>query len=241
MTKPRLFVFGDSFAFNYFSNKENLINVAPHFGNGAVKAYVEYYNYFGHWIDHLQNFYDVYSFGQGAASNEQIIFQLGSLHDFEYTPGDRVIVIFSTPERLTVVLRKIKYNLAPSGLLYKSLFSNPDIISFIENQYLERSKRWEDTSILKEEKKFITFLKTLLEKWNPIFFTWTPTLNIESVELIPFPPFDFSIYKESSGYCDDWHLGVEGNYKLFKVFAEILNIDIPQYSFSFQPFSPKLL
>ncbi len=241
MKKPRLFVFGDSFAFNYFSNKDNLINVVPHFGNGAVKAYAEHYNYFGHWIDHLENFYEIYSYGQGAASNEQIIFQLGNLANFDFSLGDRIIIIFSTPERLTVVHKKIKYNLAPSGILYKSLFTNPDVISFIENQYLERSKRWEDADIDKEEKKFITFLKGLLSKWDPIFFTWTPALNIESVDCIPFTPFNFSIYTESSGYCDDWHLGVEGNFKLFKVFADKLNLDVSNYSYTPQLFTPKLL
>ena len=241
MKRDRVFVFGDSFAFNYFSYKENLVNAIPHFGSGAVNSYVGYYNYFGHWIDHLEKFRDVYSFAKGAASNESIIYQIGNLQNYKYRSGDRVIVIFSSPERLSIVLRKTKYDLAIGGELYKNLLREPSIISFVENQYLERSNRWDDNTIVKDEKKFIDLLKSLLAKWNPIFFTWTPTLGIKSVEEIPFSPFDYSIFKASSGLCNDWHLGVEGNYKLFKLFADKLNINTLEYSFSYKPYRQNLV
>jgi hypothetical protein len=71
--KSRLFVFGDSWANNYFAKKNNLIDEKPYLTNESIKLYSEYHNNFGHWIDHMNFFYDVYSYGVGAATNEQTI------------------------------------------------------------------------------------------------------------------------------------------------------------------------
>lgn len=229
MSKPRLFVFGDSWAFNYFS--KNHRKYKPHFGSQHIKKYAEVYNHFGHWIDHMENFYDVYSYGVGAATNEEIIHQIGNLNNYSYTQGDRVIVIFTTPERLNIINNKKMYGIASAGLLYKSLYKDSGVIKFIENQFIERYDRWMDTSIQKNEKLLIKLLHKLLSKWNPIFYTWTDLLDIDEVIYKDIDFKKYSISAESNGVCSDWHLGVEGNYKLFKLFADWLGIDISNYSY----------
>ena len=113
MSKPRLFVFGDSWSFNYFS--KNHKKYKPHFGSECIKKYASLHNYFGHWTDHMENFYDVYSYGFGAASNEQIIYQLGNLPD--YKNGDRMLIIFSSPERFTWYESKKEKTIVSSALI----------------------------------------------------------------------------------------------------------------------------
>lgn len=236
MTKPRLFVFGDSWSFNYFSKKNNLINYPLHFGNEHVKSYVKHYNFYGHWTDHLSNYYEIISFAEPGCSNEQILFQIGNLEDFEFKYGDRIIIIFSNPIRFNIFYKNKNYNITPKNNVIDSLFKNNDISSFIENQHLERNRRWKDDSIIKNEKKFINTIKHLLYKWNPIFFTWTTELDIKSVECIPFSIINSSIKKESFGHFNDWHLGVMGNYMLFKLFAEKLNLNISDYLYKVNSF-----
>jgi len=232
MNKPRLFVFGDSWAFNYFSEESDIPNVLPYFGSGAVKGYVKFNNNFGHWIDHMKNFYDVISYGVGAATNEQIIHQIGNLVKYSYTPGDRVISIFTTPERFNVVNNKNIYGLAAFGTLYKQLYKDNSIKKFVEYQFVERYNRWLDPIIEKDEKLLITLLYKLLSPWNPIFYTWTDLLDVSEVVYKQINPEKYSIVAESNGVYDDWHLGVEGNYELFKLFAKWLDVDISNYSYT---------
>ena len=232
MSKPRLFVFGDSWSFNYFSDEPSILNTLPYFGDEIVKGYAKVNNNFGHWIDHMNNFYNVISYGVAAASNEQILYQIGNLNKYSYTNGDRVIVIFTTPERFNVVKDKKIYNLASSGTLYKLLYRDKLIAGFFENQFIERYERWTNPYIEKDEKLLIHLLYTLLNQWNPIFYTWSGLLDVDVVTYKPINPHKYSIKAESSGVYDDWHLGVKGNYKLFKLFAKWLNIDISNYVYT---------
>lgn len=237
MIKPRLFVFGDSWAFNYFSKSENLIGATPHFGSGEVRSYVEHYNYFGHWIDHMQTFYDVYSYGQGAASNEQIIYQLGNLP--EYKEGDRIVMIFAPPERFTWVHNNIIKNLAPYSNIPRNNYPL-EFIKIIENQYIDRYDVWMGVYQTNEQ-KFLNLLPIFLEKYCPILTSWYKETSdrVNCIEYINHNDWK-SIYDETHGKCEDYHLGVRGNYKLFKFFADKLNLNTKDYTYEIKEFN-KLL
>ena len=85
--KSRLFVFGDSWSLDYFKE--------PYLNSKEIKRYSKFYNEFGHWTNHMEKFFQVQNFSEGASSIENIIYQLGNLPDFE--DGDRIIIIFGSP------------------------------------------------------------------------------------------------------------------------------------------------
>lgn len=241
--KNRLFVFGDSWANNYFSKKNDLVKCKPFLGLGEVESYAKYHDYFGHWIDHISNYYEVYSYGVGAATNEQIIFQLANLP--EYKKGDRMIMIFTTPHRFNWFFNKRKYSILPHGSSTKNLFSGDEkILNFIENQFVEKYNWWSDEKIDKDEIKLINKIPILYKQWNPIMVTWTSDFSnfVTSVELIDFANYKLTnIFEESEEFIRDNHLGAIGNFELFKYFAKKLDLDISDYSFIPKVFKKTIL
>lgn len=237
--KNRLFIFGDSTAFNYFSKKHE--THLPYMGNKNIRKFAEHYNNFGHWIDHMNHFYDVYSYAKGGASNEQIIYQLGNLPD--YINGDRVVIIFSNPSRFRWVMDKRVYGLAPNGI-YRN-FMPKESINLIESQYIERNELWIDDSLESEEQKFLNILPILLKKYNPVLTTWCEqtALHTNSIDMIDteIPELYTSMDDETNGICKDGHLGVFGNYELFKFISKKLSIDYTDYIFNPTPFEIQLI
>ncbi len=240
--KKRLFVFGDSWANNYFSKINSLIKCKPFLGLDGVESFVKYHNYFGHWIDHISHYYDVYSYGVGAATNEQIIFQLGNLPDYE--EGDRIVMIFTTPQRFNWIDDKKKYSFVPNGTQAKKLFGwNDEIIKFIESQYIERNDWWFDDSVKKDEINFINNIPNIYKNWNPIMITWTSDLSdkVKSVDLINFNEKFTNITEETDNNIIDSHLGLFGNFELFKYISKKLNIDVSSYQYAPKKYIKSLL
>lgn len=211
--KPRLFVFGDSWAFNYFKNP----------WDDELKKFSENYEYFGHWIDHMNLFYDVISFAKGGSSNEEIIYQLSNLP--EYQDGDRILIIFAPPGRFSWIENKKQ----KGNYLIKTN-------SFFEKQYLNRHEYWVDDTIENNQKKFISMIPKLFKEYNPLMFSWfkDTALKIESIEYIEPNENYTTIYEDSNGLCSDKHLGLGGNYELFKMFANKLGIEIENYKFEYK-------
>jgi len=226
MNKPKLFVFGDSWSNNYFSKTNPLLpHVKPFLGSGAVESFVRGYGYSGHWIDHMSNFFDVYSYGIGAASIDQIILQLGNLRKYEYRDGDRMVIIFSGPDRFNWVHDNVKYGVTIGGAIF-----DRDMVETktLKNQLIKRSVWWETESIEKDERNFIEFIPTLFMKWKPVMVTWYRDLNIDVVEYMGkgYP----TIAQETKRKYVDRHLGVFGNFKLFQFISNKLGLDISNYN-----------
>ena len=240
MNKHRLFVFGDSWAFNYFSKKNKLFpKSTPFMGNRNIEKFTTYYNNFGHWIDHISHFYNVYSYAIGSASNEQIIYQLGNLP--EYISGDRIVMIFASPSRFRWILDKKVYGLTPHGLYHN--FIPKESINLIESQYIERNELWIDDLIESEEQKFLNLLPILLKKYKPVLITWCEetALHTNSIELIPTNELFTTINDETNGMYEDGHLGIFGNYELYKFISKKLSIDYSSYTFNPIPFKKILV
>ena len=241
MDKKRLFVFGDSWATNYFSKTNDLVNCKPFFNTKEVESYVSYYDYFGHWIDHMKNFFDVYSYAMGGVSNEQIIYQVGNLPS--YQEGDRIIIIFTGVERYVWVHDKFKYTFCVGSLMTEKII-NHNCLNYFEKQYSERYEYWMDDTIVNDEKKFLNLFPKLLFQYNPIIVTWRHELatKVNSIELLRFDEINLtSIEQETKGVYTDKHLGVNGNYELFKHFAKKLNLDISNYSFVPKKFNKEII
>lgn len=239
--KNRLFVFGDSWATNYFSKTNDLVNCKPFFNTKEVESYANYYNYFGHWIDHMKNFYDVFSYAMGGVSNEQIIYQVGNLP--EYKEGDRIIIMFTGVERYVWIHDNFKYTFCMGSLMPEKIIDK-NCLDLFEKQYVKRYEYWMDDSINNDEKKFLNMFPKFFKQYNPIVVTWRHELasKVSSIELIRFDELNLtSIEEETKGVYTDKHLGVGGNYELFKFFAKKLNLDLSNYNFVVKKFNQELI
>jgi hypothetical protein len=206
-----------------------------------VESYVSHYDYFGHWIDHMKNFYDVYSYAMGGVSNEQIIHQVGNLP--QYSEGDRMIIIFTGVERYVWVHNKFKYTFC-AGSLVPDMLIDENSLQLFKKQYIEKYEYWMDDTINNDEKKFLNMFPSFFSQYDPIIVTWRPELTnkVKTIELIRVDKLNLtSIEEETKGVYRDRHLGVDGNYKLFKFFAQKLNLDISNYNFVVKKFNKELI
>jgi hypothetical protein len=221
----RLFVFGDSWAFNYFS-KESIDRpeLGPHLDCMAVAAFAKEFNYFGHWTDYLKDDYNVYNFAEGGCCNEDIIYQLNYLP--EYKDGDRIIIIFTEPARFQWMVDGIRRTLLSSLYWKKNLTDLEQQI--YDNQLVLRNELWTETNQRKNEKQFINKIPQFFKQYNPILISWNSTISDASDKVfrIPFDGIRNSITYESGGKYIDAHLGINGNYILYKFIGKKLGIKI---------------
>lgn len=254
MNKDRLFVFGDSWASNYLSNDINDIpSESSKFafrgrfiGSKDVKKYAHDCNYYGHWIDHMREFYEVISYAQAGACNEQIIYQLGNLP--QYKKGDRFIMILTDISRYSWVYDSKIYNFVPElELAAKSMYDNKHMQRVLSEQHIERTLLWESDGIT-NEMKFINSIPYVYEKWNPIIITWYKHMydimmnnNLTNIHLIDIDYKLTNISRESAQECNDLHLGVSGNYELFKRLSSKLGLDISGYNYIPKKYNNKLI
>jgi hypothetical protein len=173
----------------------------------------------------MSNFFDVYSYGIGAATIDQIILQLGNLRKYEYRDGDRIVIIFSCPHRFNWVHGNVKYGVTMGGTSF-----DKDMVAsrILKDQLIKRGVWWETESIEKDEINFIEFIPTIFMKWNPVMVTWCNELKIDVVEYIGkgYP----TIAQETKRKHVDGHLGVFGNFKLFQFISNKLGLDISNYN-----------
>ena len=109
------------------------------------------------------------------------------------------------------------------------------ILHPLESQYIERTNYWLNESVDNNQKKFINKLNILLKKYKPIITSWNEDFsnsfdfvdNLYKIENLPH------IEDESEGHCKDKHLGIIGNYEVFKYFLKRLNVDANDYNFKF--------
>lgn len=241
--KKRLFVFGDSWCFNYFTKTPNGFypGTKSFFGLSHVESYVNYYDNFGHWLDYMETFFEVISYGLGGVSNEQIIWQLSNLP--EYVEGDRIIIIFTGAERYMWTHGDRRYTFA-SGSRLPEMVLEKKYLNLFQQQYVEKYEYWMSDMDYHFEKKFINIFPSFFKKYEPICVTWRGEVaeKIDSIELLDFDNYNFSsITEESGGTYIDGHLGALGNFDLFKYFARKLKLDINESYYNVKKFKKNLL
>ena len=219
----RLFVFGDSWAFNYFAKeskfrKEQL----PHLNSNYIEGFAKEYDYYGHWTDYLKQFYQVYNYAEGGCCNEDIIHQLGYLP--EYQEGDRIVIIFTSPSRFQWMVDGKRKTLI-NGNYWKSKLSEIEK-DIYDNQLISRTDLWMDTSERDNEKNFIKKIPIFFKQYEPILTSWSSdvTETIGSVIQIASDVKYTTISTESNNKYKDGHLGVNGNFVLYKFMAKQLGL-----------------
>lgn len=221
----RLFVFGDSWAVNYFAGtSKDRIDLIPHLNSDMVFGFSKEIDYYGHWTDYISHFYDVYNFAEGGCSNEDIIHQLGFLPSFE--EGDRIVIIFTHPSRFQWMIESKRKTLINSHLWRDNLTREEKLI--YDKQLIDRTDLWLNSDERTHEKKFISKIPIFFEKYNPLLISWSSDMSdeIDCVHLIAKDDGYTTIETESGGKWSDGHLGRFGNYLLYKRIADKLNLDI---------------
>lgn len=100
--------------------------------------------------------------------------------------------------------------------------------STIEQQLVLRDELWYSTNERDIEKRFMSKIPSLYKEFQPLMFSWDVKLCETIPNIIPFIPNEnySTITKESGGYYKDNHMGINGNYELFKVVAKHLGITV---------------
>lgn len=210
----RLFVLGDSWAFNYFSKEvKDRPDQGPNLNNYEVLQFVKNFNHYGHWCDLIGDYYDTYNYSEHGCCNEDIIHQLGFIPD--YIEGDRIVIIFTNPARYQWIVNNKKVALT-LGSPWQELMS-PKEKEIVDIQLVSRDDFWFNTTLRNNEKQFINKIPQIFQKFNPLMLTWYEPLSqsIENVKYIPLDENYTSINQESGNKYGDYHLGLNGNYELF--------------------------
>ena len=225
--KPRLFVFGDSFAFNYFSKEKSKYRPEQKqfLSSKDVEAFVKKYNYFGHWTDYLNKKYDVYNFAEPGCSNEDIIHQLSFIP--EYVENDRMIILFTNAARYTWITDEYERHGITNGSIWQTYYEKK-LHKFLEEQIVIRDHVWNETDERKNEQRFYEKLSIIYKDYKPIKITWDKSTSnkIPTIHYMPYEEEKWTnIMQETNNRCVDGHFGFIGNYKLYVWVAKLLGLN----------------
>lgn len=243
----RIFLFGDSFTDNLFKVQYESIErcksdekLKPWIYSNEITKYLLKLNeldsnYNAKWFDDwLKEWgYEVYNFGKGSCTIEDILYQIGNLKNFNYEEGDRIIINWTHPSRFNW----IDYNL---DVMY--IHSNTDILKdklpteLFRYQALNREMSFNGGYLNKTLLPFMEYLIELHKKYNPI--VWTPFSDLSKIIGNQKWFFSFTddyshsnllsktnhwgINGETFGVINDGHYGQYGNYYIALLFDEII-------------------
>ena len=227
LVKPRLFIFGDSFAFNYFSKEKSKYRPEQKqfLSNKDVEAFVKKHNYFGHWTDYLEKKYEIFNYGEPGCSNEDIVHQLCFLP--EYKENDRMVILFTNASRYTWITDDYKRHGITNGSVWQTYYEKK-LHGFLEEQIVIRDHVWNETDERKNEQQFYEKLSDLFEKYKPVKITWDESTNKKVPSILYMPYINekwTNIMQETNNRLIDGHFGFFGNYKLYVWVANLLGLD----------------
>ena len=196
MNKPRLFICGDSW------------------------TQYDYYPSFQRWPSYLETHYQVYNFGMVNMDNISIIYQLGNLPKFK--KGDRLIIVFTEPSRVhrkyfVKNFEEHKHSWIKMDS-YDTWNNTPDYFNKIK---VNQSLMW-DCGFRNDEISFYINLKKLLNKYNPVFTTWSDSFYKKTKDFVEL--LDVSTIADEGG-IDDSHPGILGNYQIYCKIMRFLGND----------------
>ena len=250
----KIFLLGDSFTDNLFkAGYENILryknnkHLKNYISNNEIAKYliglqsinVPKVLWFDDWLTEYG--YDVYNFGKGACTIEDIIYQFSKLKAFDYNEGDRIILNWTHPSRFNWITDDlncwyIHSNTFEFQNLPKELFKQQAInreMSFFNEGYLNENLL-----------PFIEYIVELHSKYKPII--WSPFADVDksiekqkwnfSIKHQPMCKDNFksklpnwSIGEETSHLINDGHFGQYGNYYMSVLFDEIIKSSIGPY------------
>lgn len=258
----RLFLMGDSFTENLFRFWYNGIEKAKTsetweklVNDNEIAQYLIYLEKHGYerakyFEDILSDLgYEVYNFGRGGCTIEDIIYQFSNLLKFKRRDDDRIILNWTHPSRFNWIRedKGIHYVHAnwdprwgregdPTGsesMLLKQQAINREN-SFFGEYYLNRNLL-----------PFMEYLVEVHDRYKPI--VWTPFADLDRIisnqkwlitfigeryygDFLSMLPNNLSIVHETNGLFKDNHFGRAGNYYIATLFDEVIKSNLgPNY------------
>lgn len=175
-----------------------------------------------HWTYYLSKHFDVIKFGKYGADNNSILFQLGLLPDYQV--GDRIIVVFTEPGRLprryygdrVEDYKSTKY-MSPRYYQDNKFAEKLHILKYDESERWVNGERQNEINFLKQ-------LKGWLDKYEPIFITWSEQFHKSTYDFVDLIIVS-SNWDEGVGEKRDFHPGPNGCYEMYKRLHQLLRID----------------
>jgi hypothetical protein len=214
--KTRLFVLGDSFAFNLF-DIEKLSKWHYLWSTYMAKHNQLYEREPRHWTEYFENQFDIYNFSSPGQCNESIIYQLGNLPDFQ--EGDRLIIIFSDLGRFRRT--NVFEDALPRPVDYLINYQYDSQTAVIEEIINERFQSLA-TKNRDDEKLFYTWLQRNLKEYKPIFLHWPDWSEQYQLFSIQHQLQYRTIKEETNDEINDLHPGVYSNYLMYRQISYLL-------------------
>lgn len=241
--KNRLFLLGDSFTDNLYSNEIFQLKVNPSRKGSDVQKYVkhiieqtnEYPLYFDDWFRKWG--YDVFNFGLGGCSIYHTFNQFAKI-DNNFIKGDRIIVNWTSPQRLDWFVDNGDLFIIQGT--HNCYHDKPDAkAALIEQDLLRYNSLKNSDGVGYLKKNTIPFMSKLVDlhkQYKPI--QWSPFGDVSN--LFSNQPWYFYeianpifkdyiaeydslyIWGDSDGKCEDLHYSRYGNYYSALVFKTII-------------------
>ena len=215
MTKPRLYVLGDSFAANLF--KEPWLKKGTEIYDYKIDFETEFGVDLKWWTEYIEEWsnYEVINLGIGGCTYEDIYYQFGDID--EYREGDRLIVHWTNPYRFNFYNNKSATAANPDYI--DNLKVSDEKKEFILDIFEARKNLW-GTEHGDRIRKFVKYLYTTHKQYEPIFFS----IFAENYIYMRDEPYFYNlnlflkpecqINVESGAKYIDGHWGYIGNYRV---------------------------
>lgn len=256
----RLFLMGDSFTENLFKfwykNIEMVNNNAGAqelVNNDEIAQYLIYLK--KHNFENAKYFddilsdmgYEIYNFGKGGCTIEDIIYQFSNLSKFEKRDDDRIILNWTHPSRFNWIRddREIQYVHSNWNPIWGDDNPTDSVSRLMQQQAINRENSFSDGYLNCNLLPFMEYIIENHNKYKPI--VWTPFTDLDKIiinqkwsfsftnenyysNFLSNLPNNLSIIDETNGKFKDNHFGRYGNYYIATLFDEIIKNNLgPNY------------
>jgi hypothetical protein len=246
----KIFLLGDSFTdnlfkwhYNHISKSDGTINT-DWIKTEEIAKYLDKLQRMGApnpmWFDDwLREWgYDVYNFGKGGCSIEDIIYQFANIKNYGFEYGDRIILNWTHHSRFNWIKDNGTVNYVHT---HADNIQNLELKLAFQEQTINRENSFNKGYLNQNLLPFMEYIVELHSKYKPI--VWTPFYDLGKMisnqkyyfsfqsqfgqtHFLNKLPKNWSIKNETDGLINDGHFGRYGNYYLAILFHTIIENNI---------------
>ena len=178
-----------------------------------------------HWIDYLEDDYEITRLGLRGCSNYDIFSQIGNIPTFR--KGDRLVVIWTSPFRVRNLVEPVPSTGNKRGLKWYERLTLPSIN--FDPIRAKRLELWRNpkSRYFEGEVTFIKKIKTkMVKEYRPLFYTWDQEFwdkTSDFFTLLTDIETLHETYPDKSTLNDN-HPSEDGCYKIYKKVHKDLKI-----------------
>lgn len=181
-----------------------------------------------HWIDYLENDFEIIRLGLRACSNYDIFSQIGEMPT--YKQGDRVVVVWTSPSRTRNLTESLPSDGDNSNLKWYQRITFPSI-SFKDIR-IRRMELWNDldNDYFTGEVNFMRKIKTdMIKEYKPLFYTWDENFWNRTSDFVSLFTDIETLHDAlpDKSTLNDFHPSTEGCYSIYKTVHSDLNLNTP--------------